>query len=530
MLKLGLVSCCYFLYVTYSYRLALGDRFVYDALHDTQPKDSGCMIGTRESVLTRILGWIKNDSTRMFWLTGMAGTGKTSIAVTICRMLQDDGNILLAGSFFCSRFAGSVPRTDVRRILPTLAASLADRSPEFAEALATGLQADPRVAYKPVSSQLDTLLIQPFSKLSLSKSPIVFVIDALDECANGGELADLLAAIADIESAANVKFILTSRPEMHIRGTSISRPKHSTILHLHTISDVEVTADIRRYINATLGASTQDGTWYQLNDIEELVRLSQGLFIFASTVLLYVQAREHVSGRKERLRKATSATRANSAATVSLDRIYEMIVLEAARSDKVDGDELRAAQRALACILAGRISLSIQALADLLDAEAYAVRGSLERLHSVVYLPDDDTRTGVRVLHTSFGDYIVARAAEHIRISESLGDQVLAVGCLRIMSKSLYFNVSQSHSSHEPNLGPRPHNITLALEYACLQWIYHVAGMPDAAVLDEDIHRVLGAQFLFWLEVMSVLGRVGRAAAMLVFAAATVRQNVTMHL
>jgi len=480
------------------------------------------MAGTRVSVLTKFIDWVNSDPIRIFWLAGMAGTGKTSIAVTLCRMLHDDPGIILGGTFFCSLSAGSVHRTEVRCILPTLATSLASLSPEFATALAANLKADPRIAHKPVSLQVDPLLVKPLVELASSARPIVFVIDALDECSNDGELAELLAAIADFETDAKVKFILTSRPEMHIRGTSISDPNHNTILQLHTISEKEVTADIRRYITGTLLTTvTSDTTWFTDGDIDVLVKLSHGLFIFASTALLYVRARENAKGRRERLCKMTSAAGAESAALVSLDKIYELIVLEAARSDAVDADELHATQRVLACILAARTLLSVQALADLLGVEIDDVRGALERLHSVIYMPSEDGIAGVRVLHASFGDYILSRAAQNIRIPASLGDDILARGCLNVMAEHLHFNIAQVQNSHQGNGSTRLY-IRLSLEYACLQWVFHVSELSTSSTLDAVISKVICSKFLFWLEVISTLGQVNRATTMLILASTSV--------
>jgi len=482
------------------------------------------MPGTRELVLSRFVEWIRYDQRRIFWLAGMAGTGKTSIAVTLCRMLHANPTVILGGAFFCSRSAGSLPRTEVRRIIPTLSASFAELSIEFATALAAQVKEYPHIGHKPVSSQIEPLLVKPLGRLASTTHPVVFLIDALDECSDQHELGELLIAIAGFESDAKVKFILTSRPEMHIRGTPISSPDHSAILQLHTISEDEVTADIRHYITCTLNAAATEATWYTQYDIEALVRLSQGLFIFASTVLLYVLSREHVKGRKERLQKVSSTTIRGTAATASLDRIYEMIVLEAARSDVLDEDERSASQRVVACILAARSSLSVQTLADLLDSDVEEVRGSLERLHSVIHLPAQDATPGVRVLHASFTDYITSRAADYILVDAALGDAILARGCLHVMLKLLHFNISQSKSSYGLPPPTRPNGITPSLEYACLEWIYHIANMPNASVLDGDIHAIFCPRFLFWLEVLCVLQKTRRAAAMLVFAAATVRK------
>ena len=138
-------------------------------------------------------------------------------------------------------------------------------------------------------------------------------------------------------------------------------------------------------------------------------------------------------------------------------------------------------------------------------------------------MPEDDDEPGLRTLHASFGDYLVSRAPDILSITSSLGDDILARGCLQVMSKQLYFNVSQSPSSYKPNASSQPASITSSLEYACLQWIYHIAALPVTSVLDEEIFSIFRPRFLFWLEVASVLGHAWpRAAAMMHFAASIV--------
>ena len=169
------------------------------------------------------------------------------------------------------------------------------------------------------------------------------------------------------------------------------------------------------------------------------------------------------------------------------------------------------------------MSLSIEALAELLGQKADVLRASLRRLRAVVHVPEDLDQPGLRTLHASFGDYMFERASPSIRIARTLGDDAFARGCFQVMDTRLHFNVSRNRSSYEPNPMTKPGSITLSLEYACLQWVYHNACLPDSSALDDVIHVVFLPRFLFWMEVMSVLNQVQRAAAMLVLAAATVR-------
>jgi len=474
------------------------------------------MTGTRVGVLSKFIAWVKDDPLSILWLSGMAGTGKTSIAVTLCRMLRADPAVCLGGGFFCSRSAGSIARTDVRRIIPTLAILLASRSPEFAESLVAALERDDSLGHKPVVDQIGPLLRLPLEALGSSSRPVVFVIDALDECRNERELAELLRLLADLECNAKVKFILTSRPEMRIRDTPISNPAHSTVLQLHTVTVDEVTSDIRLYVGGTLNDAAPEGTWYTDHDIDALVQLCGGLFIFASTVLLYVLDPDDDDERHDRLHRATSAIVTSTAATAAVDKIYEIVLTEASRSDVVDSDELEKMKRILACILIARAPLSVEALAELIETKPGRLRASLRRLHSLVYLPSDDKQLGLTTLHASFGDYLHDRAPQHLKISTTLGHDVLARGCLRRLGwNDLHFNISRSRSSSEPNAGVAPDWIPVSLFYACLHWAHHIDAASKRAAFDADIGRIFRAKFLFWLEVLSVTGKISLASGLL---------------
>ena len=505
----------------------LGENFVSEAADDEQPSYARCMAGTRDSVLSKFMAWVKTDPMAILWLAGMAGTGKTSIAVSMCRMLREEPAVFFGGGFFCSRSAGTVARTDVRRILPTLAVILAGMSQEFAEALAEELKNDQRLGHKPVDEQIDSLLSRPLAVLASLPRPVVFVIDALDECHGERELAELLRLVADFKCEAKVKFILTSRPEQHIRNTPISNSAHNTILHLHTINPDEVTSDIRLYITRTLEDAATEGAWYTDQDIDLLVNLSGGLFIFASTVLKYVLHRQGDAVRRDRLRKATSAITTRIAATTAVDRVFEFILMDATRPDTIDEDEMERMRNILACILTARTSLSIEVLAALLDMAPDMLRGCLEPLHSLVYVPQEDRQPGLQTLHASFGDYLFERGPAQLRITATLGHDLLAHGCLRRMAwDDLCFNVSRSHSSFEPNPKSASHKLALSLVYACLHWAHHIESASNRSAFDSELSRVFRTKFLFWLEVLSVLDKVGLASEILHIATAVVSQIV----
>ena len=82
----------------------------------------GCLLGTRETILDKVNVWVKgsvegSEKSAIFWLNGLAGTGKSAIAQTVAeRMAADE---ILGASFFCSR--AFEDRNNIHVIFPTLA-------------------------------------------------------------------------------------------------------------------------------------------------------------------------------------------------------------------------------------------------------------------------------------------------------------------------------------------------------------------------------------------------------------------------
>jgi len=482
------------------------------------------MPGTRIGVLSKFVEWVKHDPKGILWLAGLVGTGKTSVAISLCHMLEKDPDVLLGGAFFCSRTTNVEAQTDVRRILPTLSASLADRSPKFATDLAAELKPHAgAAANKPVSDQIGPLLQRPISALVAETRPIVFVIDALDECSNERELAELLAAIVKFKSSANVKFILTSRPETHILDTPIADCRQNEILQLHLIEAAEVTQDIRLYIEDAFSKKPLATPWYSDTDVTTLATLSNGLFIFVSTMIHYILDSKSVHNRTTRLQTVLAAVGQSAVAMGPLDAMYEFVLTRASNSAKVEPEELEVTRRVLACILTARVPLSANMLADIMDMQVDHLRDSLQRLLAVVHVPNENDGPGLRTFHASFGDYLFRRAPQNIRITASFGHDLLACGCLKRMAwNDFCFNVSRSRSSNNENDPTSAELISPSLVYACLQWAPHAAAASEASILDALIHDIFLPKFLFWLEVLSVLRKVGAASGLLRIAGSAV--------
>lgn len=482
------------------------------------------MEGTRVQLLENVQNLVTSRiNAHIVWIAGMAGTGKTSISLTLCRRLVELPDVILGGSFFCSRSSGSSDRTDARRIISTLVILLARQLPMYAEALAAELRKDPDLASKAICVQVERLFVQPLSGVGELHKQIVFVIDALDECSDQTQLAELINALVDIKTTPLVKFLFTSRPEMHIRDTSITDTSLSSIVQLHMVDEELVYSDIRLYVQKSLEKSSKSRKWYTDDDLDEIATLSAGLFIFASTALAYILGRKDVPGRSERLRIVKQQTSASIIATDALDKMYELVLTQASDPTIYEPTELGETRRIIAVILSARVPLTLKALAELLELSPEHLRGALNELHAVLFVPEQDEIGELRTLHASFGDFIVTRAPEHLRIGKDLGHDELAQACLLRMTKDdLCFNISRSRSSYEPNPKTKPYWIANSLVYACCYWGYHIADGSATSSFDKNITSVFRRKLLFWLEVLSVMDEVGCAPVLLRLAAAVV--------
>jgi hypothetical protein len=115
---------------------------------------------TRTEVRTDIEKWFFNpspDQPRIFWLSGLAGTGKTTIAATIAHDHEERG--YLGSSFFFQQTEASQSRPDL--VFTTIAYQLAHSYPPFGVRLGHVLKREVDVRYEPMANQFNKLLKEP---------------------------------------------------------------------------------------------------------------------------------------------------------------------------------------------------------------------------------------------------------------------------------------------------------------------------------------------------------------------------------
>ncbi|KAG8723045.1 hypothetical protein FRC11_002576, partial [Ceratobasidium sp. 423] len=485
----------------------------YDAGLSMDMQRRGCTPNTRVKILKEAIYWTRNlDAAKIYWMNGMAGTGKTTIAYSLCGLLEESKQ--LGACFFCSR--ASPDCRNVNRIVPTIAYQLARFSNPYQKELCEVLSNNPDVAKKEVSAQFQRLIVGPLSKVKGAiPVDVVIVIDALDEFSDARGTQLILELLFRQAMSLPVKFFVTSRPEPNIsRKVGSSEDTYRLVLHLHDVEESLVKDDIHTYLEDELSTKAKP------EEIERLAVRAGCLFIFAATVVRFIDPNNAAVDHRKRLTTMLGAhTKGQKQLYRELDELYLAILTQAL--EEVWDEEGGIRRLVLRTVLSAREPLTIPTIAELtgLGSED-EVQLALLPLHSVLRV-SLDTKV-ISTLHASFPDFMVDPArsrAFHCNMSEQ--NAYMATRCFEIMKKSLKFNICNLETSLQPDqniqdLQTRVNEaISSGLSYACRYWGEHLDGAKYSNALENMLDGFLRYRLLFWTEVLNLKDDIGYAAAIL---------------
>jgi hypothetical protein len=183
-----------------------------------------CHPATRVDLLRQVQDWAQQPQSKsIFWLNGMAGTGKSTISWTVAKWLTDQGHLGVVDhgvSFFFKRGEGD--RGSASRLFSTIIRQLVLKIPGVDTLIANLIASDPHIFDKALGEQFDKLIYQPLRKVNIPAGHcliLVLVVDALDECETEVDIKtilDLWSRLPQITTTC-LKLFLTSRPDLPIR-------------------------------------------------------------------------------------------------------------------------------------------------------------------------------------------------------------------------------------------------------------------------------------------------------------------------
>jgi len=489
-----------------------------------------CLEETRHEILDEITTWINNiedNTSRVFWLHGNAGTGKSSIAHTIADRFKKLGRL---GSCYCFD-RNKMAEERHKKIFTTIARDLADRDKQMRRELANVVHLDNSLKNTTdILQQWKELIMKPAKTLSEAMvGPIVIVIDALDESGESDTRRNLLRILSgklgDDEShiarlPSHLRILLTSRPLPDIFN-ALKDVDHVQQKPMDSIEPSFTKRDIQLYISRELSNLNEMASW-NASVVDTLVGASGGLFEWARLACAFIEGDNEVGLT---LRKRFEAVIDKDDRIPLLDGMYKLTL----ETMFPKGLPKRRA----------RLDLFRSVLAQIIGTAEPLPLGSLRTMRCHFADKDDvdaiikpmgallsgttDPLATICPLHASFPDFLTdeSRSNEFFIETSCIHDN-LAFASLGVMEDELQFNICKLPSSYLSNskvvdLAERVEEyISPTLSYSCRFWAVHLQQTAFNSGLAGAVREFFNHErLLFWIEVLSLLKRVNRCASWL---------------
>ena len=508
------------------------DDAAFDSYVDQDKSE--CLDGTRADLLQEVEDWGGSPNSQcIFWLNGMAGTGKSTISRTVSARFREKG--MLGASFFLKRGGGD--RGNAKQLFTTITRQLVTRVPRMMPSIKRAVDNDPGIAAKSLNEQFKKLILQPLLDLEQSTRqmlPIVVVIDALDECERESDIRIILQLLPQVAEAKSIglRFFLTSRPELPTKlGFRKVDNKDRRDLVLHEIPKPIIEHDITLFLKHKFATIREDRlippNWPGDDKIQALVEISIPLFIFAATVCRFVE--DLAWSPEERLEDFLRDPATTSAS--EMDRTYLPILnqLTSGRSQTESKRLLQEFQNIIGAIILLATPLSVTALTNLINIQQGVIRNRLESFNSVLSVPSDPD-VPVRILHLSFRDFLVNTTSD-FHVDEGGTHRKIGAQCLRIMNEFLRHNLCELPSYGIERTGIESETIDQylpeELKYSCRYWAYHLEQGRDHITGIDDILLFLERHVLHWFEAMSLLGILSESIGILNTLQSAIKVNIS---
>jgi hypothetical protein len=485
---------------------SIGRKQTLDMLQPAKMDPYGraeCLPGTRTEVLKLITEWATSPSehsTNIFWLYGVAGSGKSALSTTIANLFQEMRR--LGAYIYFNRHIAE--RSDPSSVISTLAYQLGSFDHRIGHAIASAIDATPDIVQSPGPFQFLKLLVEPLKALDelAFEGPIVVVLDALDECGSADDREELLQVLAQHsgELSSVFRFIVTSRPEYDIRYHFESQ---SNILsHKLNINSKDSRKDIEVFFRCRLAEIHMQNKprllpkdWPGDSQIRALVERASGLFIWASTACKFIKGYDPEARLRMLLQSAVS-----SDAESALDHLYVTALQSAGEwEDARFGADFRTV---VGTILVARDLLSAAAIDKLLVLDGHRPSAhAISRLGCILYM-----NALIRLLHPSFADFLSNKLRckhDDWFIDLNAHNLRIATNCLDRLDASLAYNVCGLQVASTPVDINVPEDVT----YACTFWIDHVCKVTDVSLIVDKLEGFIFKHLLHWFEAMSILKR-----------------------
>jgi len=355
------------------------------------------------------------------WLYGAAGAGKSAIAHTLAEICETCG--WLVASFFFWKTAGE--RNNANRFVATIAHQITLSIPASRELIAAAVDYNPFIFEQSIDVQLSKLIIEPLEQLFsdgiiFDISPLVIIIDGLDECQGGDVQSSIIKSLVTAfrHSSIRIRILIASRPEVHLQSAFNPTSIQPHVSRLALSDEYSPEEDIYRFLEDSFDeirrehplASYIPSSWPSTDVLRELTHKSSGQFIFASTTIKYIggDPRQLPHHRLDIIRSLRSPKAEKDMPYAELNSLYHHVLCNV--------DDIIAVKQILGVLILVNPESQEEgmyrpeAIDDFLFWERGETKACLSQLASII---ECDRRGKISILHASLSDFLLDPSRSH---------------------------------------------------------------------------------------------------------------------
>ncbi|TEB24522.1 hypothetical protein FA13DRAFT_1739074 [Coprinellus micaceus] len=430
-----------------------------------------CDPRTRVGVRMEIMKWMRLGTadplpTKLMWLSGPAGSGKTAIALSVADLCHSEK--LLAASFFFSSCSVTASRRSKRGFIATLAYHIAEHGTlwQFRTQLLLALERHPDIFRKNLKEQAECLLLGPL-RISCRESnrsgwPKVIIVDGLDEVeaeqyhdpkrkeglrAHENDQLEILNVLFSLSQCSIFPFriFVSSRPESGIAGFFTTSARARTT-ELFLDSKYNPDADIRRFLEEKFNKIRQEAgitslSWPGEATLDRLVDMSSGQFIVPDTIVRWVERGIPQQQLDDVLQLELRGHEAENP-FATLDKLFRLIL---ERSPNPSRDP-HLVVKWIRCIEGSHNDTSVAPPAKFWKLLLEDIEGEvifrMKPLASLISIPPPDTSAPITIYHKSLIDFLSTKArCKDLYVDEMSHDSFIASRIVRILKNKASANV-----------------------------------------------------------------------------------------
>ncbi|TPX36343.1 hypothetical protein SmJEL517_g01518 [Synchytrium microbalum] len=390
---------------------------------------------TRGWLLDELDEWVVSDGqSGVYWLSGVAGVGKSVIAGCFADALQNRNQ--LAAHFFCKH--DELARNDPFRVLSTWAFQLAAFDPDIRRSLRDLRESEPNFLVNTLSVglQFEHLVVRPLSSYRGGKA--VMLLDALDECAaEGSKLRQEFLKALGKEFARlpkNIVLFITSRPLQDLRKQlSNYKPRMMKLEAADNLHDIKLYAFYRlKHLRPILNS---DKLVTALAD--KLSEMAYGLFVW---LYLACDAIDTSDDPTQTIVELDQRSLGND--EDRMDTVYTRALVASFKG--APDSAIQLCNKLLGVLVTLRTIMSVDDISALVGMAATLIKLNLTRIESVLVI----SKSSVQLMHKSVVDFITSSErcigdALPFYINRQLAESHLAGRCLVSLPANLELNIIQ---------------------------------------------------------------------------------------